>query len=55
MSEQAPRQPMTDGERELLFQMQQLQAKWVDLVHMCMNHMGSSAFTLMNSARMCRT
>jgi hypothetical protein len=30
MSEQAPRQPLTGGEREILFQIQQLQAKWID-------------------------
>jgi hypothetical protein len=35
MSEQAPRQPMTDGEREILFQIQQLQAKWFDTIEMC--------------------
>jgi hypothetical protein len=36
MSEQAPRQPMTGGEREILFQIQQLQAKWIDTVQMCL-------------------
>jgi hypothetical protein len=41
MSEKAPRQPMTNGEREILFQMQQLQSKWIDLVDMCINHMGT--------------
>jgi hypothetical protein len=47
MSEQAPRrEPMTNGEREILFQMQQLQAKWVDLVHMCINHMGTQRFRI---------
>jgi hypothetical protein len=46
VSEKAPRQPMTDGEREILFQMQQLQAKWVDLVHMCINHMGTQRFRI---------
>lgn len=46
MSEKAPRQPMTDGEREILFQMQQLQAKWVDLVHMCINHSGNLRFRI---------
>ena len=46
MSEQAPRQPMTDGEREILFQMQQMQAKWLDLVHMCINHMGTQRFRI---------
>jgi hypothetical protein len=40
MSEKAARQPMTDGEREILFQMQQLQAKWIDLVHQCLRHLG---------------
>lgn len=35
MGEQAPRQPMTDGEREILFQIQQLQAKWFDTIEMC--------------------
>jgi hypothetical protein len=30
MAESPPRQPMTDGEREILFQMQKLQAKWMD-------------------------
>jgi hypothetical protein len=37
MSEQAPRQPMTNGEREILFQIQQLQAKWIDTVQMCLH------------------
>jgi hypothetical protein len=37
MSEKAARQPMTNGEREILFQMQKLQAKWIDLVHMCLH------------------
>jgi len=46
MSEQAPRQPMTDRERETLFQMQQLQAKWVDLMPMCINHMGAQRFRI---------
>jgi hypothetical protein len=32
MSEKAARQPMTDGEREILFQIQQLQAKWIDTI-----------------------
>jgi hypothetical protein len=36
MSEWAPRQPMTGGEREILFQIQQLQAKWIDTVQMCL-------------------
>jgi hypothetical protein len=35
MSEKAARQPMTDGEREILFQIQQLQAKWFDTIEMC--------------------
>ncbi len=35
MSEKVARQPMTDGEREILFQIQQLQAKWFDTVEMC--------------------
>jgi hypothetical protein len=35
MSEKAARQPMTDGEREILFQIQQLQAKWIDTIEMC--------------------
>ena len=30
MSEKPRRQPITDGEREILFQIQQLQAKWFD-------------------------
>jgi hypothetical protein len=34
VSEKAPRQPMTDGEREILFQIQQMQAKWVDTLQM---------------------
>jgi hypothetical protein len=46
MSEKAPRQPITDGEREILFQMQQLQAKWMDLVHMCINHRGTQRFRI---------
>jgi cell division protein FtsB len=46
MSEQARREPMTDGEREILFQMQQLQSKWIDLVHMCINHMGTQRFRI---------
>ena len=46
MSEQPRREPMTNGEREILFQMQQLQAKWVDLVHMCINHMGTQRFRI---------
>ena len=37
MSEQAARQPMTNGEREILFQMQKLFAKWLDTVHMCLD------------------
>ena len=37
MSEKAARQPMTNGEREILFQMQKLQAKWIDIVHMCLD------------------
>jgi len=37
MNEQAARQPMTNGEREILFQMQKLQAKWIDIVHMCLD------------------
>jgi hypothetical protein len=37
---------MTDGEREILFQMQQLQAKWMDLVHMCINRMGTQQFRI---------
>jgi hypothetical protein len=37
---------MTDGEREILFQMQQMQAKWLDLVHMCINHMGTQRFRI---------
>jgi hypothetical protein len=45
MSEKAPRQPMTDGEREILFRMQQ-QAKWMDLLHMCINHMGTQRFRI---------
>jgi hypothetical protein len=36
MSEKAARQPMTDGEHEILFQMQKLQAKWIDTVQMCL-------------------
>jgi hypothetical protein len=32
VSEKAPREPMTNGEREILFQIQQLQAKWIDTV-----------------------
>jgi len=35
MAEKPPRQPMTDGEREILFQIQQLQAKWFDTIEMC--------------------
>jgi hypothetical protein len=35
MSEKPARQPMTDGEREILFQVQQLQAKWFDTIEMC--------------------
>ena len=35
MSEKPARQPMTDGEREILFQIQQLQAKWFDTIEMC--------------------
>jgi hypothetical protein len=46
VSEKAPRDPMTNGEREILFQMQQLQAKWVDLVHMCINHMATQSFRI---------
>jgi hypothetical protein len=46
MSEQPRREPMTNGEREILFQMQQLQAKWFDLVHMCINHMGTQRFRI---------
>lgn len=46
MSEQARREPMTDAEREILFQMQQLQSKWIDLVHMCINHMGTQRFRI---------
>jgi hypothetical protein len=34
MSEKPARQPMTDGEREILFQIQQLQAKWLDTMEM---------------------
>ncbi len=30
---------MTDGEREILFQMQQLQMKWANTVEMCLAHM----------------
>ena len=41
MSERPCRAPMTDGEREILFQVQQLQSKWIDLVHMCIDHMGT--------------
>jgi predicted nucleic acid-binding Zn-ribbon protein len=37
MSEQPARQPMTNGEREILFQMQKLFAKWLDTVHMCLD------------------
>ena len=37
MSEQPRREPMTNGEREILFQMQKLQAKWIDLVQMCIH------------------
>jgi hypothetical protein len=37
MSEKPARQPMTDGEREILFQVQQLQAKWFDTLEMCSN------------------
>jgi hypothetical protein len=37
MSEQAARQPMTNGEREILFQMQKLFAKWLDTMHMCLD------------------
>ena len=37
MSEKPARQPMTDGEREILFQIQQLQAKWIDIVQMCLS------------------
>jgi hypothetical protein len=37
MNEQAARQPMTNREREILFQMQKLQAKWIDIVHMCLD------------------
>jgi len=33
MSEQAPRQPMTGGEREILFQIQQLQANQREAYH----------------------
>jgi uncharacterized coiled-coil DUF342 family protein len=46
MNEQAPRQPMTDGEREILFQMQQMQAKYFDLVHMCINQVGNLRFRI---------
>jgi hypothetical protein len=46
VSEKAPRDPMTNGEREILFQMQQLQAKWVDLVHMCIKHMATQSFRI---------
>ncbi len=46
MSEQPRREPMTDGEREILFQMQRLQSKWIDLVHMCINHMGTQCFRI---------
>jgi hypothetical protein len=35
MSEKPARQPMTDGEREILFQIQQLQAKWFDTIEQC--------------------
>ena len=35
MGEKPRRQPMTDGEREILFQIQQLQAKWIDTIEMC--------------------
>jgi hypothetical protein len=41
MRERPARQPMTDGEREILFQMQQMQAKYFDLVHMCINQVGN--------------
>jgi hypothetical protein len=41
MSEQAPRQPITGGEREILFQIQQLQAKWIDTVQMCLQREAS--------------
>jgi septal ring factor EnvC (AmiA/AmiB activator) len=37
MSEKAARQPMTNWEREILFQMQKLFAKWLDTVHMCLD------------------
>jgi hypothetical protein len=39
MNAQPPTKTLTDGEREILFQMQQLQAKWADTVEMCLNHM----------------
>jgi hypothetical protein len=41
MSEQAPRQPITGGEREILFQIQQLQAKWIDTIQMCLQREAS--------------
>jgi hypothetical protein len=37
MSEQRRREPLTNGEREILFQIQQLQAKWIDIVQMCLH------------------
>ena len=35
MSERPAQQLMTGGEREVLFQIQQLQAKWIDTIEMC--------------------
>lgn len=37
MGEKPARQPMTGGEREILFQIQKLQAKWIDIVQMCLS------------------
>jgi hypothetical protein len=36
VDEKAPREPMTNGEHEILFQIHQLQAKWIDTVQMCL-------------------
>jgi hypothetical protein len=37
MADKPPRQPMTDGEREILFQIQQLQAKWINTLQMALH------------------
>jgi hypothetical protein len=41
MNEKTRREPMTDGEREILFQIQQLQAKWIDTLQMCLSRESS--------------